>query len=50
VKGSDTSKVDEQVKRNTVEDLFGGKTIKISGGKELPKSTIRTHLILPVVN
>jgi hypothetical protein len=48
VKVEDVSKVDEEIKKNTAEDLFGEKNIKVNSGgkqKEIPKSTNRTHLI-----
>lgn len=48
VKIEDVPKVDEEIKKNTTENIFGEKIVSISNGKKqkiLPKSTIRNYLI-----
>lgn len=48
VKVEDSSTVDEEIKKNTTEDIFGEKSVSITSGKKqkiLPKSTIRNYLI-----
>ena len=49
VKVEDTQKVDEEIKKNTTEDIFGNRQITVGSSavkqKILPKSTNRNHLI-----
>jgi hypothetical protein len=48
VKIEDAPKVDEEIKKNTTEDIFGEKSVNITTGKKqkvLPKSTNRNYLI-----
>lgn len=49
VKVEDTKKVDEEIKKNTTEDIFGNKQISVGNNgvkqKILPKSTNRNYLI-----
>lgn len=50
IKTTDTKKVDEDIKKNTSEDLFGEKSVQVNfNGKKkvLPKSSDRKHLIPP---
>lgn len=48
LKVEDATKVDEEIKKNTTEDMFGEKSINVATGKKqkvLPKSTNRNYLI-----
>jgi len=48
VKVENATKVDEEIKKNTTEDIFGEKSVSITTGKKqkvLPKSTTRNYLI-----
>ena len=48
IKIEDSKKVDEEIRKNTKEDIFGEKTVSVLTGKKqkiLPKSTMRSYLI-----
>ena len=48
VKVEDATKVDNEIEKNTIQDIFGDKTLSITNGKKpkpLPKSTQRSYLI-----